>query len=158
MHLNIAMRRKFVRVRMVLAVLRAWSLLGETKEPLRKKDRKLGRGRCWARAGLSPLGAAATIPSIPSHRGLVVLPPRGTRLLPRERCRGWGTQRLGCTGVCWGALGSAGVYWGALGCTGVQDCSWHLGPGSCRMPGADALPADCAPHQSASAQRTERGV
>lgn len=115
MHLNIAMRRNFVHVRTVLAVLRAWSLLGETKEPLRKKTESW-EGAAAGQGLAFPPGICSHDPLHPQPQGLAVHPPRGVRLLPRERCRGWGTQRLGCTGVCWGVLGCAGVYWGALGC------------------------------------------
>lgn len=112
------MRRKFVRVRMVLAVLRAWSLLGEAKEPLRKKTESW-EGAAAGQGLAFPLGSCSHDPLHPQPQGLASSPPGGLGCFPGSAAgagahRGWGAP--GCAGVHWGVLECTGVHWGALGC------------------------------------------
>lgn len=124
-------------VRMVLAVLRAWSLLGEAKEPLKKKPESWegqGQGLAFPRGSCShlpPPSPAAGPGGPPLLGGLGCFPGSAAGAGAR---RGRGALRY--AGVHWGVLGCTGVHWGAgpllaLGHGLVQDAL--CGPAACRL-------------------------
>lgn len=107
-------------------------LTGRSQGTPQEKDRKLGRGRCWARAGFSPRELQPRSPPSPAT-GPGSPPPQGVSAASQGALQGLGHTEagvhrgvLGCTGECWSVLGCTGVHWGvgpllALGAGLVQD-------------------------------------